>query len=254
MRAFLAFTKKEWLELIRTGKCVLLLILFTLFGIMNPAIAKLTPWMMEMLSADLSDMGLILTETNVDALTSWAQFYKNIPMGLLIFLLLFGGILTTEYQRGTLVHMLTKGLKRWKVILAKAGVMVSAWTLCYWLCFGITYGYNQYFWDNRAAEHLLFAAFCTYLGGIWMISLLLLMSVIFTTSSGVLAATGGAALSFYLAGLIPKITEYLPVRLLGASGMLSGLETPNDYRYAVWITLCLSGAAVLLAVKLFNRK
>lgn len=70
MRAFLAFTKKEWLELIRTGKCVLLLILFTLFGIMNPAIAKLTPWMMEMLSADLSDMGLILTETNVDALTS----------------------------------------------------------------------------------------------------------------------------------------------------------------------------------------
>ena len=107
MRAFLAFTKKEWLELLRTGKCTLLLILFALLGIMNPAIARLLPRMLEMVSGSLDDMGLTVSETPVDALTSWVQFYKNIPMGLLIFLLLFGGILTTEYQSGTLVNMLT---------------------------------------------------------------------------------------------------------------------------------------------------
>ena len=43
MRAFLAFMKKEWMEQIRSSRLVVLTILFVLFGIMNPAIAKLTP-------------------------------------------------------------------------------------------------------------------------------------------------------------------------------------------------------------------
>ena len=61
MRAFLAFTKKEWLELLRTGKCTLLLILFALLGIMNPAIARLLPRMLEMVSGSLDDMGLTVS-------------------------------------------------------------------------------------------------------------------------------------------------------------------------------------------------
>ncbi len=47
MKQLTAFTKKEFMELIRTGKALLLMILFILFGIMNPAIAKLTPWLLE---------------------------------------------------------------------------------------------------------------------------------------------------------------------------------------------------------------
>lgn len=254
MRAFLAFTKKEWLELLRTGKCTLLLILFALLGIMNPAIARLLPRMLEMVSGSLDDMGLTVSETTVDALTSWVQFYKNIPMGLLIFLLLFGGILTTEYQSGTLVNMLTKGLKRWKVILAKASIMLITWTLCYWLCFGITYGYNQYFWDNNIAEHLFFAAFCIYLAGFWMISLILLTSVVFTANSSVFIATGGVILITYLAGLFPKITDYLPMYLFHASELLTGMGNPGDYLHAICITFGFSAVSLHLSVILFNRK
>ena len=43
MKSLLAFMKKEYLEAARTGKIVILILLFVLFGIMNPAIAKLTP-------------------------------------------------------------------------------------------------------------------------------------------------------------------------------------------------------------------
>ena len=50
MRALLAFLKKEWMETVRSGKLLLLIIIFTIFGIMNPAIAKLTPWLMEMMA------------------------------------------------------------------------------------------------------------------------------------------------------------------------------------------------------------
>lgn len=63
----MAFLKKEWMELIRTGRVWMLLLIFILFGIMNPAMAKLTPWMMEMMSDSLADAGFLLTDVNVDA-------------------------------------------------------------------------------------------------------------------------------------------------------------------------------------------
>ena len=59
MRAFL---KKEWMELVRTGRLLLLLLIFILFGIMNPAIAKLTPWMMEIMVEQHAESGLALTD------------------------------------------------------------------------------------------------------------------------------------------------------------------------------------------------
>ena len=47
MKSLIAFMKKEWMDLVRSGRLMILLVIFLLFGIMNPAIAKLTPWMME---------------------------------------------------------------------------------------------------------------------------------------------------------------------------------------------------------------
>ena len=48
MTQLMAFIKKEWMELLRTGKFIIIVILFMIFGVMNPAIAKLTPWLMKM--------------------------------------------------------------------------------------------------------------------------------------------------------------------------------------------------------------
>ena len=107
MSAFTAFIKKEFLGLFRSGKAVILLLISVLFGIMNPAIAKLTPWMMESMADSMAETGLVVTAVEVDAMTSWTQFYKNAPMALIVFLLMFAGILTSEYQSGTLIGMVT---------------------------------------------------------------------------------------------------------------------------------------------------
>ena len=77
MRQLSAFLRKEGMEFIRTGKIWILLIIFILFGIMNPAIAKLTPWMVETMSDSLAESGMVLTEVKVNAMTSWNQFYEK---------------------------------------------------------------------------------------------------------------------------------------------------------------------------------
>lgn len=79
MKQFIAFFNKECLELVRNGKLFILTIIFVIGGILNPAIAKLTPRIMEMASESMADTGMVITSVKIDAMSSWVQFYKNVP-------------------------------------------------------------------------------------------------------------------------------------------------------------------------------
>ena len=57
MSTLLAFMKKEWTENVRNSRLILLVIIFILFGIMNPAIAKLIPWLMRTMADSLEENG-----------------------------------------------------------------------------------------------------------------------------------------------------------------------------------------------------
>lgn len=160
MTQFIAFTKKEWME----------------------------------------GSGLTITEAKADALTSWVQFYKNIPIALIVFLLMFSGIITAEYQKGTLINMITKGLSRWKIVMSKSVVLLLLWSFGYWMCYGITYGYNEYFWDNSIAEDVGFSTFCVYMLGVWLIALMMLLSTLF--SSGAAVSAGLTVVQLALAVLV----------------------------------------------------
>ena len=133
MKSLLAFIKKETMEQLRSGRLIILGILFVLLGIMNPAVAKLTPWMLEIFADSLAESGMTVTNVTVSAMDSWVQFFKNIPIGLIAFVLLQSSIFTKEYGSGTLVLSLTKGLARFKVVISKTAVLAVLWTLGYWL-------------------------------------------------------------------------------------------------------------------------
>lgn len=251
MRAYL---KKEWMELCRTGRLLILLLLFALFGIMNPALAKLTPWLMETLSQSLADAGLVTVDVTVDAMTSWAQFYKNFPIMLILFILMSSGSFTAEYQKGTLIPMVTKGLSRRKIVLAKGLTLFAAWTGLYLLCFGITYGYNSYFWDNSVADHLLPAAVATWLFGAWATALLVFFSALSQSSTQVLLGTGGVAMGAYLLSMFPKLSAALPIKLMDGMSLLQGAKDPGDYALSIAVAAVMIFLCMALAVLLFDRK
>ena len=74
----MAFLRKEWMAQWRTGKMLILGVLFVVFGVMNPAVAKLTPWMLELMGESLAASGLVVEQVTITALDSWVQFFKNI--------------------------------------------------------------------------------------------------------------------------------------------------------------------------------
>ena len=254
MKTLLAFTKKEYLEAVRTGKIIMLILLFVLFGIMNPAIAKLTPLLMEMYADTMAESGLVVTSVQVDAMTSWAQFFKNIPIAIIAFVLIFSDIFTKEYKYGTLLLILTKGLSRYKVILAKTVLLLSLWTLNYGLCFTITYGYNAYFWDNGIVNNLFSPAAIWWLFGIWVICLIVLFSSLLQNSTGVSLCTGGTVLLAYLLSLIPKIKVYSPTMLMDANSLLIDVEGIDAYIKAIVVAAVLCLVCVAVSIPIMNKK
>lgn len=241
-----AFLKKEWMEWNRTGRTLVLLLVFAVFGIMNPALAKLTPWLMETMSESLADAGVVTTAVQVDAMTSWAQFYKNIPVGLIVFVLVTGGSFTAEYEKGTLIPVVTRGLSRQKILAAKSLFLFGSWTAAYALCFGITYGYNAYFWDNGIAGNLFFAAACTWLFGVWIVAWLIFFSSLSKSSSQVFLGTGGAALLVYLLGVFPKLDAHLPAKLMNGMALLQKAGSPEEY----YASMSAAGGMILLCMLL----
>lgn len=254
MKPLLAFIKKEFLESIRTGKIIILTLLFILLGIMNPAIAKLTPWIMEMLSDTMIQGGLIVTNIKVDALTSWIQFFKNIPVLLITFVMIFSDIFTREYQSGTLVLVLTKGLSKYQVLLAKTAVLLFIWAVEYGIYFAITYGYNAYFWDNSMVNNLFLSITLWWLFGLWVMCLLVLFSSILPNNAGVTLCMGGTVLLAYLLSIIPKTTAYSPALLININALLMGREEVNTYLKAVVITISMCILCISVSIPILNKR
>ena len=254
MRTLAALLKKEYLETARTGKLMILVLLCALFGIMNPAIAKLTPWMMEVLSDSLAESGLTVTNVQVDAFTSWTQFFKNIPLALIAFVLFFSDSFTKENKSGTLLLALTKGLPRYKVVLSKTVLLFSLWTLGFGLCFSVTYGYTAYFWDNRIVNHLLFAATIWWLFGVWVIALIVLFSSLLQSNSSVALCTGGIVVAAYLLSVIPKAKAYSPALLMNTNSLLAGVEKAESYMAAIAAAAVSTVILIAVSVLAMNKR
>lgn len=254
MRAFLAFIKKEWMEQIRSSRLMILGLVFVLFGIMNPAMAKLTPWLFEVMADSMEESGMIVTVVEVDAMTSWVQFFKNVPMALIVFVLMQSSIFTKEYQSGTLVLALTKGLHRYKVVLSKAVVLVTMWTGFYWMHYGITYVYNDYFWDNAIAKNLIFSATCWWIFGLWVIGLMVLFSALANGNSIVMVGTGTIVAISYAASLLPKLGKYTPTLLMDGNSLIYGAKDAEDYTIALIVSVVTGIACIIASVPILNKK
>ena len=254
MKVFVAFFKKELLETKRSGKLILYLILSVAFGIMNPAVAKLTPVIVELFADSLAEGGMIVTDVTVNAISSWTQFFKNIPMLLIIFVVAEGSRLSRELESGTLVLALSKGVERYKVVSAKASVTLLLWSAMYSISYLVTYFYTAFYWDNSIADSIGFSAFCFWLFGAFTLSLAVLFGTAAKSYTAVLLSACASVAAVYVISLIPTIGRFSPAKLMSGMELIVGRSEPIDFLPAALISALIGIAAVCLSFPIMNKR
>lgn len=252
MNGFRALWKKELMEATRTHKLTVLGLVFVLFGIMNPLIAKLTP---EIIARFLPE-GMTMTIPTPSAMDAWAQFFKNVPqMGLIVLVILFSGVMAGEFSRGTLVQPLTKGLSRRAVICAKFLSRTLFWTAAYLVCFAVTWAYTAYFWPEEAISNLPMAVLGLWAFGVLLLAALMLSGVFWKSNYGCLLLVGLFVALMAILNIVPAIAEYNPILLAsGGMNLLSGALTASDYAAPLVVSLGLIVLFVAGAMLFFDRK
>ena len=245
MKHFLTFVSKEITEHLRSRRIIIVAAIFVVFAILNPAIALLTPVILKDSAESLVGSGIIITEIEITAMDSWTQFTSNTSTVLAAFLMIFSGTFTKEYKNGTLIPLLTKGLRRTTVVHAKAFVLLLIWSIGFWCYFGITYGYTAFYWDQSGIQSIFFAAGCWWLLGVFWICLLAFFSSFLKSAVQVIAAVAGFYLLISTIRMVRKIQPYIPTHLEESRSLLTGEADCASYFHAILITIA---AAFLLYI------
>ena len=250
MNSYVAFLKKELTENVKNYRFLILFAVFLIFGLTSPFLAKFLP---EILSAMASDMQMGSVPVALDA---WEQFYKNISgVGFSAFIILFGSCMSSEYSKGTLVLLVTKGLPRSAVIFAKYTVAAVLMTICYWAGFLATYCYTAYLWPGATLSHVFTAAFYLWLIGFLYLSILLLGCVVFKQTFTSILFTGGIVAVISLLGIIEPLAKFNPFVLASKNlDLISGAASVSELFVPATISVVITVVGLWFAILLFDRK
>jgi ABC-2 type transport system permease protein len=253
MRAFIAFTKKEFVESLRTYRLFILAAVFLLLGVMSPLTAKIMPDLFS--GIDLGG-GLTITVPEPTAMDSWSQFFKNVgQMGMLLLIITFCGIMANEFSRGTLVNLLTKGLKRHTVVLSKFLAASLLWTASYLLCLSVCYAYTEFYWPAIVLCDPFFAFLSPWLFGEFLIALLILGGILFRNFYGSLFTCFAVIIVLSLLNINPHLQKYNPIMLAsGTLNLLNAQKEAADFIPAAILCACLVVVLIIGSIVAFNKK
>ena len=249
-----AFIKKECTEQYRSGKLLILGIIFFIFGIMAPATAKLTPFIMDMYKETMEESGFIIGEIKVDALSSWKQYFGNGWMVIITIVIMNSSLLINEYQKGTLIQVVTKGYSRKKILLSKLLVTLCTWTAAFAMYTGVCFGYTKYFWSEDVVENLLPGILMIWLFGTMILTIQVFFGTMAKSVGQVLLGTGAPIFLTIILGYFPNIKEYLPTRLLSGVELCTGASLIGDFSGAIIVSLLITVICGIMSVVIFDKR
>ncbi len=250
----IAFVRKELMENVRSKRLLIITILSVLMAILGPATALLTPKILELFAEDLSASGMTITSTDITVFDSWMQYFKNIPIVLIVLTIIWAGSFTGEYQKHTLIPFVTKGLSRTGIYTAKITVLSLIWTGAYGLYFAISVYYNGYYWGNGPVKYMGMAILCYWLFGLWIVAAIGFFSAFCSSTFQVILGVGAMYFLCTLLGIVPKLADKLPTALCGGLSLMQGASEPTDFTVPILVTVILIVLLTGCGIALFQKK
>lgn len=240
MSLIVAF-RKEWMELVRTYRLLIVVVVLLFFGLTSPVLAKFTPEIIKLIPAGEDIAKIIPSPTVLDAI---AQYVKNIgQFGLILALLLTMGVVAQEKDKGTAAMMLVKPLPRGAFLGAKFLGLGAMFALSLAAAGIAAYYYTLLLFETMNAIHWLVLNILLLFYVLVNVSITLFCSTV--TKSP--AAAGGVALGLVavigLIGAIPGFGKYTPWELIAwGSRLMQGDATPS------WTALGVSLGLIVISL------
>src|SRR6476660_2288858 len=210
MTGFFVLLRKELLEQVRTWRMVVVVIVFAIFGIGSPALARYTPELVKALAGSQFTIQ-VPTPTVADAV---AQFLKNLGQtGILAAVLLAMGSVATEKERGTAALILTKPASRGAFLAAKLVAIATTLGISTAIAAAGAWFYTLVLFEPLPPAGFAAAAILQWLA---LVAYAAITFVGSTLTRSALAAAGLGISAFIvlgILGIVPAIGRYLPTGL-----------------------------------------
>jgi ABC-2 type transport system permease protein len=248
-----AILKKEFSEIFKTKKFIILVVLFLFIAVASPALAKITP---ELLKNIPSGSGISINLPAPSFNDSIDQFIKNVSQfALLVLVFLFAGTIAEEKNKKTLEIVLTKPVSRVSLVLSKFIAAFVSMTAVYLVSCLIFYAYT----------YLLFGTFS--FANFSLLALLLLVYMLFITATTILCSTftSSQIVSAFIAfgveivivsilGLVQSIKKFLPGHVLSFyKDIFTGIKT-GEYLPSLLVSIGLIILWMILSIVVFRKQ
>jgi ABC-2 type transport system permease protein len=249
MSVFVAF-RKEWLELLRSHRLLVVVIVLVFFGLTSPLLAKFTPELIKLIPSG----GISIQMPPPTVMDAIGQYIKNMAQfGIILALLLTMGAIAQEKDKGTAAMILVKPLPRGAFLGAKFLGLAAMFALALAAAGIACYYYTLLLFEAMNILHWLVLNLLLFVYVLVFVSITLFCSTI-TKSQ---AAAGGVALGMLvilgLVGAIPALGKYLPGELITWGARLMQGNTTNSWT-AFGISIGLIVVPLLAAWLIFNRQ
>lgn len=250
MSNLVTFIKKEIIESLKTFKFLIIAFVFIFFGLASPLMAKYMPQIIGTFDSNLA--GVIPEPRIIDA---YGQFFKNISqIAFIVMIIIFSGIVAQEKNKGTLVMILSKNIKRSTVILSKFIASSGLYTISYFVAVILCWIYSSLLFPGEKSSNMILSMGSMWLFGLLMISISILFSTLLKNSS--MAAMGSfiAWIAITLIGSIPQIREYSPTIFTSKNLLImQGVLDFNDLIIPAAISLIIIIGLQIMSYYIFSK-
>ncbi|MCX6808790.1 MAG: ABC transporter permease subunit [Candidatus Berkelbacteria bacterium] len=253
MNNFWVIYKKEWLEIVRTKRLLILIILFGFIAIASPVLAKVTPMLLKSMPATPGLTINLPDPTWHDAIDQLVKNISQIALTALIFI--FAGIVCEEKNKKTLEMTLAKPISRSRFILAKFWANLLAMTIIYFSSLVVFYFYTVSIFGNF--DLASFARLSLFL----FLYLVIIYSVTIFFSSISKNQIAAAGLSFLfliiitiILSLFSKIINYLPSYILGHYKDIFDAFSLQNFLPSILTEIILVFILVISSVQIFKQQ
>ncbi len=249
MSVFIAF-RKEWLELIRSYRLLIVAVVLVFFGLSSPFLTKYTPELMTLIPTGNISISMP-PPTIADAI---AQYTKNMgQFGILLGLLLSMGAVAQEKDKGTAAMMLVKPLPRGAFLGAKFLGLAAMFAVALTLAAAACYYYTLLLFESMNILHWLVLNLLLLVYIFVIVAITLLCSTVTKSQAAAVGIAIALLVIGWLLGGVLQLGSYLPGELITwGMRLMQGDATPSWI--ALGVSLGLIFVPMLAAGLVFTRQ